>query len=501
MGKIKVYKKEILFHLFLNLLIAVFVSISSYIHIPFGPLKSVLVYGVHFFILQFSVFGFVYILSLFKNIFSVVFPLVFTVLASLAFWVYTQDITIEASIIQAILETKIDIAVDVFSFQFFLFVLLALCCSLFFIKKFRKLKKNSIKSPLFIAAVLAIISFFIVENYRFGVLKRKLPYNAFVAIKKYVEKSKIKLKVIEENISSSKENLHIIFVLGESVRADHLSLNGYARKTNPLLSQQQNIISFKNIETPLTYTAISVPQILTNKSVLDSVGTAFYSLFSILDSASFSSEWIGNQSLEKSYEAIVNSNQKVTIVDKFHSVLSFKKEKDLKILDLFKQDENMAKNKISTLHMIGSHWYYNSRYSKDFEIFTPTTNSKYIGSLSSEQLINSYDNTLLYLDFFLNNLIEELKKSSKETILIYLSDHGEILGENGQWFHAQQNKASENPAMLVWYSTNFKENNPEKIKNLISNKNKKYTTDFLFHSLLEISEIKNFKYNKELSIF
>ena len=151
--------------------------------------------------------------------------------------------------------------------------------------------------------------------------------------------------------------------------------------------------------------------------------------------------------------------------------------------------------------MIGSHWYYNNKYTKEFEKFTPVTNSKYVGALSEEQLINSYDNTILYLDYFLNSLIEKLKKSSKETLLIYLSDHGEILGENGQWFHAQNNTASENPAMLVWYSESFKINNPEIVKNLLNNRYQKFSTDFLFHSILDISKIKGFEINKRQSIF
>ena len=193
--------------------------------------------------------------------------------------------------------------------------------------------------------------------------------------------------------------------------------------------------------------------------------------------------------------------KKVTIIDPFHSVLSFKKKKDFALLDQFNLDIIDNKNRISTIHMIGSHWYYNNKYTKEFEKFTPVTNSKYVGALSEEQIINSYDNTILYLDYFLNSLIEKLKKSSKETLLIYLSDHGEILGENGQWFHAQQNTASENPAMLVWYSENFKINNPEMVENILNNQHQKFSTDFLFHSILDISKIKGFEINKRQSIF
>lgn len=302
-------------------------------------------------------------------------------------------------------------------------------------------------------------------------------------------------------MTSKADNLRIVFVLGESVRADHLSLNGYKRETNPFLSQQKNLISFKNVYTPLTYTAVSVPQILTDKSIIDNDKINLTSLFSLLNKASFNTEWIGNQSLEKSYEDIVKTNNKVTIIDEFHSFLSFKKEKDIMLLKPLITDASKPENKMITLHMIGSHWYYNSRFDEDFAIFKPMVSSKFVGSSSKEQLINSYDNTLLYLDFFLNELIEKLKKSSKKTVLIYLSDHGEILGEDGKWFHAQSHKSSENPAMLIWYSDAYKNENQLKIDKLHLRKEDSISTDFFYHSILDLAKIENFSYDKNLSIF
>ena len=179
-------------------------------------------------------------------------------------------------------------------------------------------------------------------------------------------------------------------------------------------------------------------------------------------------------------------------------MLSFKKLKDLELLASFNLKN---KNTITTLHMIGSHWYYNSRYDKSFEKFTPVTTSKHVGSSTKNQLINSYNNTILYLDFFLNKLIEDIKKSDQKTVVIYLSDHGETLGEEGKWFHAQDHKSSKNPAMLVWSSDSYLEENPNFIKNLTSKRNDSISTDFLFHSILHLAKVKNFDYNLDLSIF
>ncbi|MFY9242506.1 MAG: sulfatase-like hydrolase/transferase [Polaribacter sp.] len=495
-------QQEISFHLRLQILIVIFITIASYIHLPFGSLKGNFIYGFHFLLLHFSLFGFIYIISLLKKVFNILLPILFIIASSFAFWVYTQDLTIGVGMIQAILETNLDIAMDVFNFPFILFLILATFTIVYFFKYHKNHQKSSVKSPILIFAIIGIITFFVVENYKFDAFKNRLPYSIYFNTIKYFDKPNITLKKVTQNVLTKENNLQIIVVIGESVRADHLSLNGYYRNTNPLLSQQENIVSFHKTYTPFTFTAQSIPQILTNQSI-DNVekNIEFTSLYSVLNKASFKTEWIGNQTLEKSYKDIIYENSSRTIVDKFHSFLSFKKEKDLVMLNYFKDDNNEYVNNITTFHMIGSHWFYNSRIDSSFMKFKPIITSKYLGSSRKEDIVNSYDNTILYLDFFLNELIEKLKKSSKKTILIYISDHGETLGEDDMWLHAQEHKASKNPAMLVWYSNNFEKSYPLKIKQLKSKKQDSITTDFLFHSVLDIGEIKNFDYLKGQSIF
>ncbi|MFK8060547.1 MAG: phosphoethanolamine transferase [Polaribacter sp.] len=502
MDKLKFCKQEIKFHLGLNVLMAVFITIASYVHFPFGSLKGNLIYLAHFLLLQFTLFGFVYLFSLFSRIFKIIFPLLFILVTSFSFWVYTQDLTVSPEMIHGVFGTNIGEATDIVSYPFLIFIAISSLSIFYFFKYHTKTKKSSLKSPLFYAAILGVLTFFIVENYKYDAFKNRLPYNIYFGAIESFKKPKIKLKEVKENTFTNEENLHIVLVIGETLRADHLSLNGYHRNTTPLLSKQENLISFKDVYTPFTFTSQSLPQILTDKSVdSKNIDLEATSLYTILNKASFASEWIGNQVLEKSYKEVVNSNTSKIIIDELHSFLSFKKEKDLKLLDYFSADDSFIGNKISTLHMIGSHWYYNNRITPEFEYFKPTTASKHLGSSTKEAIVNSYDNTILYFDNFLNKLIEELKQSSKKTILIYLSDHGETLGEDGKWLHSERHKASQNPAMLVWYSNNFKESYPIKIKQLKFKKNNSITTDFLFHSVLDLGEIENYKYQKNQSIF
>lgn len=502
MVKEKYWKNELKFHLKLQILIALFITLASYIHIPYGNSKAFAIYTVHFLLLHFSVFGFVYLLSIFRKVFLICFPVLFFILACFSFWAYTQDITISHGLIQAVFETKADIAVDIISLEFILFLSISGICLYFLLKQYNSIKNRRVNWFFILLALLGIGTFFIVENYKFGAFKRRLPYNVYFSIVDYFEKPKFQLKPVATDPITEQQDLDIVFILGESVRADHLPFNGYHRNTMPFLSKKENLISFKNIYTPLTYTGISVPQILTDKSILSKENSEpFTSLYSVLNKANFNTIWIGNQTLEKSYEDIVFTNDTIVLIDKFHSVLSFKKQKDLELLSHFYINNNTNKNRITTLHMIGSHWYYNSRVTDEFLIYKPITESKYLGSSSKEALINSYDNTIVYLDYFLNELIKKLKKSNKKTILIYLSDHGEVLGENGKWLHAQGNDASKNPAMFIWYSDQFKKEFPEKVSSLLEKKNDTIATDFLYHSILDLSEIRNFEYDKKESIF
>lgn len=501
MEKLKL-KQEIKFHLGLQILMAIFITIASYIYLPFDSLKGNFIYLVHFLLLHFSLFGFIYLFSFLQKIFRYIFPILFLIVTSFSFWVYTQDLTIGVGMIQAILETNIDIAVDVISFQFVLFMLIANISLYFFLKHYKNEKMSSLKSPLLIVAIFGIITFFVVENYKFDAFKNRLPYSIYFNTIKYFDKPTIVLKEVTQNVFTKEKDLQIVLVVGESVRADHLSLNGYHRNTNPLLLKQKNIVSFSKVYTPFTFTAQSIPQILTNQSVKSKTNkNEFTSIYDVLNKTSFQTEWIGNQSLEQSYKDIIYTNQSKMIVDQFHSFLSFKKEKDAVLLNHFEIDDSITKNKVSTFHMIGSHWYYNSRVDSSFMKFKPIINSKYLGSSKKQELINSYDNTIVYLDNFLNQLIEKLKNSSKKTILIYISDHGETLGEDGMWLHAQEHEASKNPAMLVWYSDNFEKNYPSKIKQLKLKRQDSITTDFLFNSVLDIGGIQNFGYEKKESIF
>ncbi|MGV9003589.1 phosphoethanolamine transferase [Flavobacterium sp.] len=501
MVDLKNYKKAILFHIVLNLAIILFVTFASYYHTPVKSSTDFGIFSLHFFILQFSVFGFVYFLSLNKLLFRLVFPAVFIVFSCISFWIYTQDVSVTESLIHASLQTKYDIVFDLITLPFIVYLVCAVATTALIIKLHHGLENNVLKSPLTLVAVAAIVTYFFVDTYRNETLVRRMPFSAVKAVNEYFKKNNLNLYTINKPLTSTTDSVNVVFILGESVRADHLELNGYDRKTTPLLAARKDIISFPNTYTPLTYTAISVPQILTNATLTDDYSAPKYSLIDVLNHANIPTNWIGNQTPEKSYEVFINQSRFKTLTDELHSELSFKKAHDGTMIPVFTTVFTPHKKQFTTIHMMGSHWWYETRYPAAFRKFTPVIKSKHIPSNSKEEMINSYDNTILYLDYFVDAIIKAVERTDSNTIVIYLSDHGEILGENNQWLHAQNGASSENPALFIWSSAKFKEQHPAIIKKLNAIKNKKTNLDFFFPSMLHLFKIEGIKYDQQKVIF
>jgi lipid A ethanolaminephosphotransferase len=501
MEVIKKYKQQILFHLLLNIFVSIFITFSCYYHIPIYKFNDFSFYAIHFLVLQFSVFGILYFLSLNKYVFKIVFPVIFMILSGIAYWIYTMDITVSHSVIQISLETKPDIIMGLISLPLIIYTILSVLTLIVIFKTHNKLTVNTINSPLTILAVFGILGYYIVENQKYGTFNRKMPYNVVIAFRDYLSQNKLVLKKIENKVSTNVDDLSVVFILGESVRADHLQINGYHRETTPLLAKNNNLISFPYAYTPLTYTAISVPQILSNATLTDDYSIPKYSLIEILNEANIQTNWVGNQTAEKSYETFIQQSNFSTILDPMHSELSFQKSHDENLLPIFKNVFKPSQNQFTVLHMMGSHWWYETRYPDKFRKFNPVIKSKHVNSNSKEEMINSYDNTILYLDYFINETIKYVESKNSNSIIIYLADHGELLGENNKWLHAQNEKASQNPAMLIWYSEKFKQQNKAIISRLESHQNQKIPLDFFFNSILELYKIEGIPYDKQKAIF
>ena len=165
--------------------------------------------------------------------------------------------------------------------------------------------------------------------------------------------------------------------------------------------------------------------------------------------------------------------------------------KDHGLLPFLQTALNKKKRNMIVLHTAGSHWDYSERYTKEFEKFKPVCElaRKDYSSCANQEISNMYDNSILYTDHFIASVIDKLR--DRNAILFYTSDHGESLGENGVFGHAGDKIEEQmNVPFFVWTSEKFQSANPELYKNLSKNNNKEINYKFLFHSILDCSNIK-----------
>ena len=300
----------------------------------------------------------------------------------------------------------------------------------------------------------------------------------------------------------------VIMVVGEAARADHFSINGYKKETNPLL-KKEDIINLSQVSACGTSTAVSVPCMFSKfpKDSFDYKKGIYYE--NVLDVLNHTDNvavlWRDNNSNSKGvavrlqYQHYKAKNNN-TICDNGEC----RDEGMLVGLDEY-IEKNKDKNILIVLHQMGNHGpAYYKRYPKEFEKFTPVCSTNQLENCSAEEISNAYDNALLYTDYFLTQTINFLKQYENKynTSLIYMSDHGESLGENGVYLHGlpyfiAPDAQTHVPAFL-WFGTKSKESlDVDKIRSM---KDKEFSHDNLFHTLLGIFNVKSEVYDQKMDI-
>ncbi|MCK3659004.1 sulfatase [Pasteurellaceae bacterium Pebbles2] len=295
---------------------------------------------------------------------------------------------------------------------------------------------------------------------------------------------------------------HVMFlVVGETTRAQNWGLNGYARQTTPLLAkreQQGELINFHNVTSCGTSTAYSVPCMFsTLPRDKFSVNDADYqdNLLDILQRAGVETMWIDNNSDCKGVCART-PNLNVTNIDLADYCHNGECLDDVLFIDIEKFLHQSDKDTVIILHTIGNHGpTYHERYTPEYRQFTPTCDTNEIQKCSNDQLVNTYDNGILYVDYFLNKAIGYLEKEKGwEAALFYMSDHGESLGENGIYLHgtpyAIAPKEQTHIPAVMWLSPSWQKN--EKIDmQCLQNKAKtgEFSHDNLFHTTFAMMDM------------
>ncbi|MFT4058616.1 MAG: phosphoethanolamine--lipid A transferase [Legionella sp.] len=296
----------------------------------------------------------------------------------------------------------------------------------------------------------------------------------------------------------------IVLVIGETVRAVDWGLNGYSRQTTPELAKHQ-LINFKDVSSCGTATAISLPCMFSsygfhdyNEQKINQTET----LLHLLNRAKISVLWLDNQSGCKGicyglpHERLNRKNQ-CKDNQCFDEVL---------INHLKEKIEAKSGDQLIVLHMLGNHGpAYYERYPEQFKRWQPTCDTADLASCSQDTIVNTYDNALLYTDSILGRAIDELSTiRTHDTALIYLSDHGESLGEHGLFLHGlpyfiapdEQKKIP----MIFWVSSGLSQQLKLQKRCLQEKQNNTISHDYLFSTVLSLFDVSNKAYDERYDL-
>ena len=343
-------------------------------------------------------------------------------------------------------------------------------------------------------------------------VKSLSPSNSIVAINSWYAHNKMDnlplVKIGEDAVqkpemhSGPRKNLTIL-VLGETSRAQNFSLGGYQRETNPRL-KQDDVIYFANTTSCGTATAVSVPCMFSNMPRAhydEELAHHQEGVLDILQRAGIRVLWNDNDGGCKGACDRV-PHQNVTDLNLTGQCIEGECYDEVLFHNLESYIDNLQQDGIIVLHTIGSHGptYYN-RYPAEFRKFTPTCDTNEIQSCSQQQLTNTYDNTILYIDYVVDKAIKLLqsKQDKFTTSLVYLSDHGESLGEDGVYLHGLPwsiaPETQKHVPMLLWLSQDYQQRYGVSSQCLQQRaKTDPYSQDNLFSTLLGLLGVDTHEY-------
>lgn len=308
--------------------------------------------------------------------------------------------------------------------------------------------------------------------------------------------------------ASNSDPVLTIIVAGETARAQNFSLNGYAVDTNPELAKLP-IVNFSDVSSCGTATAVSLPCMFSKfdrNAYSYEKGLSHQNVLDVLSTAGFHVEWWDNNTGDKNIADRIPSRSLIhTENEEFCAAGECMDGIFMQYLKEF--TATITQDTVLVLHQIGSHGpTYHLRYPEAFERFTPSCDTAELKNCTPQEIINAYDNTIAYTDKVLAETIGFLQsQEGLKTSLLYVSDHGESLGEGGLYLHGapyfmapeQQTKVP----MILWMSEAFQSQFGIDQECLAAKSDTALSHDNLFHSVLGMLDIQTEERNPELDIF
>ncbi|MFV0330775.1 MAG: sulfatase-like hydrolase/transferase [Dysgonomonas sp.] len=297
-----------------------------------------------------------------------------------------------------------------------------------------------------------------------------------------------------------------VIVIGESLNKHHMSLYGYPRNTNPLLSQYgDSLVVYQDIVAPHVHT---IPVIRSLLSMSEYEHSEYFSkkpsMYELFNRAGYDTYLISNQGfseeLRSSFDILFS------LAGTKYNLATYKQHDDiiLPVLDKVLKKDN-KKNKLIIIHLIGNHMAYEFRYPKEYIVFNNKKDGLVPDALyrdeKAKKSIDRYDNSVLYNDSIINSVILSLKElQDQDAVMVYLSDHGEELYDYrdfaGHAYEKVSPTMSEIPFM-VWISPSFQKYRTD----LVFDKTRPYSSEDFIYSISDLAGLNYSDYDDTRSLF
>lgn len=314
---------------------------------------------------------------------------------------------------------------------------------------------------------------------------------------------------VQRTAAVSRKPLVLFLVVGETARAANFQLGGYARATNPRLQGMDGLVYFDHATSCGTSTAISVPCMFSHlpRAQFDVEQAGRYTnLLDTLMKADLAVEWRDNNAGCKGVCARVVEVEYHGESDPVHCPNSYCYD-EVMLNDLAARLETLQHDTVVIFHAIGSHGpAYSERYPPQFETFKPACRSNELQRCSKEEVVNAYDNSIAYTDYVLSRQIELLRENADrlDGVLLYASDHGESLGEQGIYLHGMPYsfapRAQKEVPMLFWASRGYLDRTGLSMNCMRAHAHDAVGHDNLYHTVLGAMAVRDAVYDPRMDL-
>lgn len=447
--------------------------------------------------------------------------IIFFLLSTIYFYILRKFGIIFDEIMIANAFDSVGHAAEVVDYLFIGYFIILAVFPIFIIAKIKIHNFGNIKKLLIIILCLVLIGLIYLFSPKQDIKRISViysPINYIGSFYKYYDRFYKQLKQTEHRVDLDKyynfkydkkiDNLNIVLIIGESLRADHLGINGYYRNTTPNLEKIPNLLKFV-VAASFNTTTRSVTSMLSHRTKADFIDIPpEKSVVSVFKNLGFDSHWYSAQSSKEfgngMLTAMAHETEDYFFVDKIKTSLKVgEKPYDETLIPYLKKALGNNNTNFVVLHSFGSHIRFSERYPENFSIYQPEC-LHLPNSCKREEVENSYDNSVLYTDYFISQVIDTIKDTN--TILFYVSDHGIFLGEDNVYANGNSdqagNKVHQVPMLL--YMTNsvlqnkFYKNKFVNAKTQITSN--KLSHDNLFDSILDCTGIESDLLKRNLSI-